>query len=201
MTGRKPFVIGLTGSIGMGKTTTAQMFADLGTPVWDADMAVARLYTKGGGAVQAIATLYPAAVQNGAVNKEALRSWIVADDTALAQIEVVVHPLVAADRAEFLQNTDASIVVLDIPLLIETGGDMAMDLVVVVSASPDIQRARVMARPDMTTQRFAAILAKQTPDAEKRARADVVISTETLESARQAVQELVSRVRENLKNA
>ncbi len=128
MTGSEPFIVGLTGSIGMGKTTTAKMFADEGVPVWDADVAVARLYALGGKAIAEIASLYAPAIENGAVNKKALRAWIAEDPTALEKIETVVHPLVAEDRATFLAQTEARIVVLDIPLLFETGASDAMDM-------------------------------------------------------------------------
>jgi dephospho-CoA kinase len=201
MTKKGPFIIGLTGSIGMGKTTTAAMFADLGIPVWDADQAVAKLYAKGGGAANAIFEIYPKASVGGVVNKAALRDWITKDTLALAKIEAVVHPLVAMDRKQFLEKTEATIVVLDIPLLFETGADAGMDMVVVVSAPPEIQRDRVLERSDMNENQFETLLSSQMPDAEKRARADIVIKTSTLDGARKAVQELVTEVRDNLKNA
>lgn len=201
MTKRPPYVIGLTGSVGMGKTTTAGMFADLGVPVWDADRAVARLYQAGGGAAEAIGKICPDAVQNGAVSKEKLREWIMADRSALDKLEMAVHPLVAADRAEFLNSAGTDVVVLDIPLLFETGGEAAMDMVVVVSVGADAQKARVMDRPGMTAQQFTLILDRQLPDAEKRARADMVIATEALEDTRQTVQNLLSGIRDKLKNA
>ncbi len=194
MTG-KPFVIGLTGSIGMGKTTTARLFAEEGLAVWDADAAVARLYARGGRAVPAIARLYPPAVRDGAVDRESLRDWVARDDSALEQLEKTVHPLVDEDRKGFLESVDSDIVVLDIPLLFETGGDAAMDMVVVVSAPPEVQRERVLARPGMTPERFDLILSRQMPDCEKRARADAVILTDSLENARRQVQDLVQRIR------
>ena len=197
----RPYVIGLTGSIGMGKTTTAQMFAEFGVQVWDADAAVRRLYARGGAAVRRIARICPAAVQDGSVSRAALKRWMVADPSALAQIEAAVHPLVAADRAEFLAKATALIVVLDIPLLFETGADADMDFVVVVSAPKDIQRARVLQRADMTDAQFDAIVSKQVPDGEKRARADVVISTVSLAEARAAVHDLVLQIREKLSDA
>jgi dephospho-CoA kinase len=189
-----PFVLGLTGSIGMGKSTTARFFAEAGLPVWDADAAVARLYAPGGAAVVPLAELHPAAVADGAVSREALRAWIAADPAALSRIEHVVHPLVAADRRRFLAESEASAVLLDVPLLFETGGDEAVDHVVVVSAPPEEQRRRVLARPGMTEARFAHLLAQQMPDAEKRARADTVIETTTPESARAQVQALLARL-------
>ncbi len=195
MTRKPPIVIGLTGSVGMGKSTTAAMFAEEGIPVWDADECVHRLYEKGGAAVAAIANLRPDAVVDGEVNRAALKSWIAEDPDALGRIEAIVHPLVADDRARFLAGVDADIAVVDIPLLFETGGDSAVDLAVVVSAPADIQRDRVLQRPGMTEAQFVAIKAKQMPDAEKRALADVVIPTTSLEASRRAVQELIETIR------
>lgn len=201
MTEIPPFIIGLTGSIGMGKTTTARMFADEGIPVWDADEAVERLYSEGGAAIDPIAELHPPAIVNNAVNREALRRWIAGDKTALERIERVVHPLVAADRTDFLGSTNSPIVILDIPLLFETGLDAGMDLIVVVSVPEDVQRTRVLQRQGMTEAQFELILSKQTPDEEKRACADVVISTQTLKSARAGVRAVIEQVREQQRNA
>lgn len=190
----RPFTIGLTGSIGMGKSTTAAMFAEEGAQVWDADAAVHRLYAPGGAAVPAVATLCPAAVTGGAVDRTRLAAWVAEAPGNLGRLEAVVHPLVAADRRAFLEAATAEVLVLDIPLLFEGGGG-GFDLTVTVSAPPELQRTRVMARPGMTEEKFALILSRQMPDAEKRRRADVVIDTSTLEGARQAVRVLMQDIR------
>ncbi len=191
----RPFRLGLTGSIGMGKSTTAAMFAEEGIPVRDADAAVHRLYAPGGAAVASLAALWPAALQNGGIDRSALKDWIAKDATALAQIEGVVHPLVAADRAAFLDSATSDIVVLDIPLLFEKGSEAELDATLLVTAPPDVQRARVMARPGMTEAQFATILSRQMPDADKRARATHIIETLSLDSARAAVQALIAHIR------
>jgi len=186
----------------MGKSTTASMFADLGVPVWDADAAVHRLYSVGGAAVMVISEICPDAVVDGTVSRAALKDWIAGDATALRQIETVVHPLVAADRAAFIAGQGgAPLVVLDIPLLFETGGADQVDVVVVVSTDHAEQRRRVLARPGMTLALFDTILAKQMPDAEKRTCADVVIDTTTPEGARQAVRDLVERLTQEARHA
>lgn len=191
----RPFLIGLTGSIGMGKSTTAAMFAGLGVPVWDADNAVHRLYGVGGAAVAQIKALYPEAVIDGVVDRDVLKQWISTDASALGQIEQVVHPLVGADRAAFIAHTTADLVLLDIPLLFETGGDTRMDAVVVVTAPPDVQRARVLERAAMTPAQFEIILAKQLPDVQKRQRADYVIETTSLEHAKSQVQTILEQIK------
>ncbi|SPH23543.1 Dephospho-CoA kinase [Defluviimonas aquaemixtae] len=194
---RRPFLLGLTGSIGMGKSTTASMFAAEGVPVWDADAAVHRLYSEGGAAVGPIAALCPRAVVEGAVDRARLKEWIAADPNALVRIEAAVHPLVAADRAQFIDaaaKRGAPLVVLDIPLLFETGADRHMDATLVVTAPADVQRERVLARPGMTKAQFQAILSRQMPDSEKRARADHVIETLAFEPARSAVRKLISKI-------
>lgn len=188
-------ILGLTGSIGMGKSTTAQMFRDAGVPVWDADAAVHVLYAKGGAAIAPLSALFPDAVRDGAIVRSALRKHIAADPDALRRIETIVHPLVAAHRQEFLsRHADAPLVVLDIPLLFETGGDQLCTHTLVVSVPAKVQRDRVLARNTMTEQDFENILSRQMPDAEKRARADFVIETTSLEAARAGVHDLIQRL-------
>ncbi|MFZ3580692.1 dephospho-CoA kinase [Loktanella sp. DJP18] len=184
-------LLGLTGSIGMGKSTTAQMFRDAGVPVWDADATVHRLYAAGGSAVDPIAKIFPQAVIDGAVSRPALNEILHADDGALKTLEAVVHPLVKAERDAFIADHGSDLIVLDIPLLFETGADGWLDTVLVVTAPPEVQAARVLARPGMTQATLDLILSRQMPDAEKRARADVVIETLTLDATRQAVQNLI----------
>ena len=173
-------LLGLTGSIGMGKSTTTAMFADLGAVVWNADDAVHRLYASGGAAVEPVGEAFPGVVVNRAVDRTRLAEALGRDETAFRRLETIVHPLVAQGRAADLEAARVAgtrLAVLDIPLLFETGGDKAVDAVVVVTADPAIQAERVLARPGMTRERFDAILARQMPDAEKRARADFVIDT------------------------
>jgi dephospho-CoA kinase len=171
-------VLGLTGSIGMGKSTTAKLFAEAGVPVHDSDEAVHRLYS--GAAAPLIDAEFPGTVVDGAVDRARLSKHVVGDAEALARLEKIVHPLVRADADRFVARhraAGAPLVVLDIPLLFETGGTGRVDRIAVVSAPADIQRERVLARPGMTPEKFEAILARQTPDAEKRRRADFVIDT------------------------
>lgn len=187
-----PLRLGLTGSIGMGKSTVARMFVEAGVPVWDADAAVHRLYAPGGAAVAPVAALCPAALQDGGIDRGALASWIAGDPTALPRLEAAVHPLVAADRAAFrAAHAGAPLIVFDIPLLFETGSDREMDATLVVSAPAALQRDRVLARPGMTEARLATILARQMPDAEKRARATHVIESLAMEPTRAAVAALI----------
>ena len=175
-----PFKLGLTGSIGMGKSTTAAMFAAHSVLVWDADRAVHQLYAAGGAAVSPLAALFPGAVRNAAIDRAALKSLIAADPTVLPRIEAIVHPLVAADRAAFVAQATAPLIVLDIPLLFETGLQTDMDATLLVTAPPQVQRARVMARPGMTDATFALLLSRQMPDADKRARATHIVETLSL---------------------
>jgi dephospho-CoA kinase len=187
--------LGLTGSIGMGKSTTAALFAEAGAPVYDADAAVHALYAAGGAAVEAVEAAFPGVTHaDGHIDRAALSARVVGDPDALKRLEAVVHPLVGAHRAAFFETVaDAPVVVLDVPLLFETGGEAFMDAVAVVSAPADVQRARVLARPGMTPQKLDAILARQLPDAEKRARADFVIETGAgIEPARAAVRAVLA---------
>ncbi|TNH40005.1 dephospho-CoA kinase [Paracoccus haeundaensis] len=189
------FRLGLTGSIGMGKSTTAQMFRDLGHPVWDADQAVHRLYAPGGSAVAPVAAAFPTALVQGGVDRGALRTALAADPAALTRLEGIVHPLVARDRQDFLaRHVGAPLVVLDIPLLFESAHPPDLDGVAVVSTDPATQAARVLARPGMTRDTLAMILARQMPDADKRARADWIIPTDSLDGARAAVARIVNEV-------
>jgi dephospho-CoA kinase len=173
-------VIGLTGSIGMGKSTVAAMFADEGAPAFNSDDVVHALYAPGGAAVGPVGEAFPGVVRDGAIDRAALSAQVVNNDEAIARLERIVHPLVRQAQAEFLEaNRDVGVgaVVLDIPLLFETGGSALVDKVVVVSAPAKVQRARVLGRPGMTEEKFEALHARQLPDAEKRARADFVIDT------------------------
>lgn len=182
------FLLGLTGSIGMGKSTTAQMFRDLGHPVWDADATVHRLYAPGGAAVEAVARAFPSALAGGGIDRTRLKAALAGDPGALARLEAIVHPLVAQDREAFIAaHADASLIVLDIPLLFESGAPPRLDGIAVVSTDAATQRARVLDRPGMTAGMLEMILARQMPDADKRARADWVIPTDDLDGARAAV--------------
>jgi dephospho-CoA kinase len=189
-------ILGLTGSVGMGKSTTAQMFVSEGVPTFDADAAVHQLYK--GEAAPLIEREFPGTTKNGAVDREKLSSQVVGKPEALARLEKLVHPLVGEMRAKFMadaQKEGAKAVLLDIPLLFETGDPSKFHAVIVVSAPADVQRERVLARPGMTAEKFEAILKRQTPDSEKRARADFVINTgEGLESARKQVKQVLAEV-------
>ncbi|MFY9291096.1 MAG: dephospho-CoA kinase [Methylorubrum rhodinum] len=195
--GKKPFVLGLTGSIGMGKSATAGMFSARGVPVHDSDAAVHALYGPGGAAAQAIGAAFPGTLTpEGGVDRPALREAVLGEPEQLRRLEGIVHPLVGAEARAFLaRHAHAPLVVLDIPLLFETGGEARCDAVLVVTAPPEVQRARVLARPGMTGAALDAILAKQMPDAEKRARADHVIDTSRgLAAAEAEVERLIERL-------
>ena len=187
-------IVGLTGSIGMGKSTVAAMLRDRGVPVFDADAEVHRLQGPGGALVHAIAAAFPGTTGAAGVDRQALGARVLNDDVALRRLEAIVHPAIAAARRAFLdEHAESPLVVVDIPLLFEKGGDAAFDAVWVVSAPADVQRARVLARPGMTATRFESILARQMPDAEKRARATAVIDTgTTLDATRDQVDALVT---------
>ena len=171
-------VLGLTGSIGMGKSTTAQLFAEAGVPVYDADAAVHRLYE--GEAVPAIEAAFPGTTTDGKVDRNRLSARVVHDPAAMKRLEEIVHPMLGASRQKFLgdaEQSGAPVAVVDVPLLLETGGEKRVDAVVVVTTTPEIQRERILARPSMTEEKLAAILARQMPDAEKRKRAHFVVDT------------------------
>lgn len=189
------FVIGLTGSIGMGKSSTAKIFADEGCPVWDADAAVHRLYGKGGAAVAPMQSDFPDAIVDGAVSRDKLKEIIGADPTALKKIEGIVHPLVGIDRADFIAANADRIVVLDTPLLFETGANKTVDVVVVVTIDEEEQKRRVLERGTMTEEQFLTIKAKQTPDVDKRTGADYIVLTTTPEHAKQQVRQILEDIR------
>ncbi|HLZ74261.1 dephospho-CoA kinase [Phenylobacterium sp.] len=193
-------LIGLTGSIGMGKSTTAAMFREAGVPVYDADAAVHDLYDQGGAAVEPVGAAFPGVVKAGRVDREALRNAVLGKPEELKRLNAIVHPLVGRDRVGFFakaQADGADMVVLDIPLLFETGGHANVDAVVVASAPAEMQRERVLARDGMTPERLDAILAQQMADAEKRARAHFVVDTSRgLEPARQQVAEIIAVMRD-----
>ena len=189
-------IIGLTGSIGMGKTTTSQMFKDAGAAVFDADACVHELYAKGGVAVPIIRAVFPDAIKDGAVDRAQLSKHLQKDPLHIQVLESFIHPLVGESRAKAIETATQEkkkIMVFDVPLLFETGGDKHVDKIVVVSASPDVQRQRVLSRPGMSKEKFEMILSRQTPDAEKRKRADFVIMTDKgLDFAREQVQTIMN---------
>lgn len=189
-------ILGLTGSIGMGKSTTAKLFAEAGVPVYDADAAVHQLYE--GEAVPAIEAAFPGTTANGKVDRQKLSARVVHDPAAIKQLEQIVHPMLGASRQKFFADAEAAkapVVVLDIPLLFETGGEKRVDAVVVVSTSPELQRERVLARGTMDEAKLDAIIAKQTPDAEKRKQADFVVDTSHgLEPVRAQITHILAEV-------
>jgi|SRR5690242_5147162 dephospho-CoA kinase len=190
------FILGLTGSVGMGKSATARLFSEFGVPVHDADAVVHRLYE--GEAVGAIEHAFPGTVRDGKVDRGKLAGDVLSDPAALARLEDIVHPLVRAAEDELIaaaQRRGEATVVLDIPLLFETGAEKRVNAVVVVTASPDIQRERVLARPAMTVQKLESILARQMPDAEKRRRADFVVDTSKgFDAAREQVRAILDAI-------
>ncbi|MCP3395774.1 MULTISPECIES: dephospho-CoA kinase [unclassified Bradyrhizobium] len=189
-------ILGLTGSIGMGKSTTAKLFAEAGVPVYDADAAVHQLYE--GEAAPAIEAAFPGTTANGKVDRPKLSARVVHDPAAIKQLEQIVHPMLGASRQKFFADAEAAeapVVVLDIPLLFETGGEKRVDAVVVVSTSPELQRKRVLERGTMDEAKLDAIIAKQTPDAEKRKRADFVVDTSHgLEPVRAQITHILAEV-------
>ncbi|WP_430422522.1 dephospho-CoA kinase [Phenylobacterium sp.] len=192
-------IIGLTGSIGMGKSTTAAMFREAGIPVYDADAEVHKAYDVGGAAVEPVGAAFPGVVKDGKVDREELRKRVLGNPEALKVLNGIVHPIVGRARAAVFEEAEkagADMVVLDVPLIFETGGEKNMHKVIVVSAPAEMQRARVLAREGMTPERLEAILAQQTPDAEKRARADYVVDTgQGLEHAREQVTAIIADLR------
>jgi len=192
-------IIGLTGSIGMGKSTTAAMFREAGIPVYDADAEVHAAYDVGGAAVEPVGAAFPGVVKDGRVDREALRQRVLGDPEALGRLNAIVHPIVGKARVAVFERAKvagADMVILDVPLIYETGGEKNMDKVIVVSAPADVQRERVLAREGMTPERLDAILAQQVPDAEKRARADYVVDTgKGLDAARTQVQAIIADLR------
>ena len=200
MANKRPTFVGLTGSIGMGKSETAKMFAGLGVPVYDADAAVHRLYQKGGAAVDPIEHAFPGTAKDGAVDRAELSKHVTGNHDATQKLQSIVYPLMAEERRKFLETAErqgADIVVFDIPLLFETRGEANMDAVVVVSAPSHIQRERVLARPGMTEEKFEYLHSRQMPDAEKRAKAHFVVVTDRgLEHALEQVKMILTVLRE-----
>lgn len=189
-------VLGLTGSIGMGKTTAAKMFAEAGVPIYSADDAVHQLYA--GRAAPLIEAAFPGTVENGVVDREKLSAAVIGKPEALKKLEAIIHPLVREEEETFRRNAEKSgalLALIDIPLLFETGGDKRVDKIVVVSAPAEIQRVRVLARPGMTEEKLNAILARQTPDAEKRSRADFIVDTSgSFENLRRQIAEIIAKL-------
>ena len=191
-------VLGLTGSIGMGKSTTAALFREAGVPVHDADAAVARLYAEGGEAVDPVGRAFPMAVVSGAIDRERLSALVLGNPDSLKRLEAIVHPMVRKDRLRFLEEARASgtpVVVLEIQLLFEVGAEDEVDAVVVVSAPAPLQRERVLLRPAMTAEKFERILARQIPDAEKQLRADFIVDTSRgVDAARSQVRQILAQI-------
>jgi len=191
----RPYRLGLTGSIGMGKTTTAAFFREEGIPVWSADDAVSRIYEAGGDVIAQLRRAFPEAVQGGRVRRPVLRAVLAERPAAFEVLEGIVHPMVAADRQGFLAAAASDLAVLDIPLLFETGAEADCDATLLATAPASLQRRRVLSRPGMTERHLALILSRQMPDAEKRARATHVVETLSLESTRAYVRALIAHIR------
>jgi dephospho-CoA kinase len=189
-------ILGLTGSIGMGKSTTAKLFAEAGVPVYDADAAVHKLYE--GEAVPALEAAFPGTTADGKVDRPKLSARVLHDSAAMKQLEQIVHPMLGASRQKFFHDAEQSgapVVVVDVPLLFETGGEKRVDAVVVVTTSPENQRARILARGTMTSEALDSIIARQLPDAEKRKRADFVVDTsQGLEPVRAQIRDILQQV-------
>jgi len=196
MSVKRPFILCLTGSLGMGKSKTAEFFAEAGVPVHDSDAVVHALYD--GEAASAIETAFPGSTVDGKVDRTKLAKMVLGDNAAMMRLEAIVHPLVAGARDKFLAEAElhgASVVVLDVPLLFETKGERGCDAVVVVSAPAEVQRRRALERPGMTEEKLAAILARQVPDAEKRQRADFIVdSSQSLDHARAQVRDILRAI-------
>ena len=195
---KKKFVLGLTGSIGMGKSTTAKMFEEAGIPVWDADVKVHQLYTGDTPVVQQIANIFPDAVENKTVNRETLKDLISKDKSVLQTLEKIVQPMISVSRNNFIASANNDIVVIDHPLLLESRSDSYCDAILVVSVDAETQRNRVLSRGSMDAETLDVIIAKQIPNAEKCKRADYIIETKTLEAARAQVQNVIKKIREQI---
>ena len=195
---KKKFVLGLTGSIGMGKSTTAKMFEEAGIPVWDADAKVHQLYTGDTPVVQQIANIFPDAVENKTVNRETLKDLISKDKSVLQTLEKIVQPMISVSRNNFIASANNDIVVIDHPLLLESQSDSYCDAILVVSVDAETQRNRVLSRGSMDAETLDVIIAKQIPNAEKCKRADYIIETKTLEAARSQVQNVIKKIREQI---
>ena len=195
------FSLGLTGSIGMGKSTTAALFAEAGCAVWDADAAVHRLYDRGGAAVEPIGIVFPQATMSGSVDRTVLKELISNDGAVLKTIEEIVHPLVQEDRKRFRTEARDDILIFDIPLLFETGAEVEMDAVACVHVAPEVQRERVLARGTMSADQFEQILAKQMPIADKLARSDYRIETDTFDHVRAQVTQVIEDIRRRMPHA
>ena len=196
----RAFILGLTGSIGMGKTTTANIFSEFGVPVWNADAVVHELYSSDKVAIEKISKLAPDATARGFVDRNLLQKALIERPELLKSIEAVIHPLVAADRAKFLkENAEKTLVVLDIPLIYEKNNEDLCDAILVVSVDENTQKERVLSREGMTAERFEYILSRQVPDAEKRKNADFVIETKSIDQTRRDVQKLLEEIRGSAK--